>query len=197
MNENDKIYAPFTKISFGEIEYNILENLLFEDTYLVEPASHKDWDYLFSTDNKCIELEDIIKEASEKTRKNIGFTGVIVTPDFSDEQGEGYFFVKKNQFKSADFPSYMTNTGPESLFYWCVGAEEYYYAMSVEDYLNLTEEKYIVLDSFKNEHGMELLKCLTEEEVITLPKLLKDNEVFSFFYIKDHMIRIKEYRSQG
>lgn len=105
--------------------------------------------------------------------------------------------MKKGQFKSADFPSFITNTGPESLFHWCVGAKEHVYLLSVEDYLDLIEEKYIVLDSFKNEHGMELLKCLTKEEVITLPRLSKDNDIFKFFYIKDHAIRIKEYRTQS
>jgi hypothetical protein len=196
MNENDKIYVPFTKISFGEIDYTISKNSLIEDTYLAEPASHKDWDYLFSTDSKLVEIEDIIKEASKKIKKDIGFTGIVITPDFSDEEGEGYFFVKKGQFKSVDFPSYITNTGPASLFHWCVGAEEHVYTMSVEDYLDLTEEKYIILDSFKNEYGMEFLKCLTEEKIITLPRLSKDNDIFKFFYTKEHAIRIKEYRSQ-
>ena len=196
MNENDKIYVPFTKISFGEIDYTIFKNSLIEDTYLAEPASHKDWDYLFSTDSKLVEIEDIIKEASKKIRKNIGFTGIITTPDFSDEEGEAYFFVKKGQFKSVDFPTYITNTGPASLFHWCVGTEEHVYTMSVEDYLDLTEEKYIILDSFKNQYGMEFLKCLTEEKIITLPRLSKDNDIFKFFYTKEHAIRIKEYRSQ-
>lgn len=69
MNENDKIYVPFTKISFGEIDYTISKNSLIEDTYLVEPASHKDWDYLFSTESKLVEIEDIIKEANLKIKK--------------------------------------------------------------------------------------------------------------------------------
>lgn len=203
MAEINKIYTPFAEITNNGITYTISENTLNKDTYLVDLASLKDWDKLYAYyedneligKNRIVEVEEVIEKASLKIKKGIKFTGIIKTVDLNYEGGESYVFVRNGKVDLVEGPSYITNIGQYSFFCWWA---DYSCRISTEEYVNVVNNKYIVLDSFKNEHGIEMIRYLAQDEIKILPFLAKEDDVFKFFYMTNNdFISVKEYRSQG
>lgn len=200
MAEINKIYVPFAEITNNGICYTISENTLNKDTYLIGPTSLTDWNKLYSfyednhlmKKNKIVEVEEVLEKANLKIKKGIKFTGIIKTVDLNYEGGESYVFVRNGKVDFIDGPSHITNDG---FFCWW---NDYSCRISVEDYINIVNNKYIILGTFKNEHGTEMVQYLTQDKVKILPFLSEEDDIFKFFYITNYdSISIKEFRSQG